>query len=323
MNWKDAFYFTKTERNGIVVLLVLIALVIVSPFLLNIFRPSKTYDFSEFDKKVREFEQLHKEYVSARAALENKTGAYAGSGVSVRLNPFIFDPNELTQSEWSQMGLPENIIRNIINYRNAGGRFRYREDLKRIYSIDDPIYEQLETYIDLPSRTPGPAASTVLATAGKNVTRSDETRYQPERESLVNTPLIIDINLADTLQWQQIRGIGPVFARRIVSYRELLGGFHSESQLLEVFGMDSARFVQIEPYIMIDDKNLHQIDINTADFVTLVRHPYLNRNQVNSIIRMRELHGPFTSVGEIKRSELINDSVFNKIAPYFSTGFLP
>jgi len=78
---------------------------------------------------------------------------------------------------------------------------------------------------------------------------------------------------------------------RIVEFREKLGGFIDKEQLRDVKGMDSARFATIEPYIVIGEATPRKLDINRADFKTLVNHPYLNYEQVKRIFNQREKRG--------------------------------
>ncbi len=315
MSWKDYFYFTKTERNGIIVLVLLILIVILMPFVYPLIFPVKTYDFSDFDKKIDRFEQMLSEYREARTAIVETYEREAGNRTSLTLNLFPFNPNNLSSEEFIEMGIPERIAGNIVNYRNAGGTFRSREDLKRIYSINNELYTQLESYIDLPTRKE--LSRIRMEERQSRSLRQDTITRRPFQPAWAD--VMLDINKADTLEWQKIRGIGEVFSRRITSYRELLGGFYSTAQLLEVFGMDSVRYEQIKPHIFISDTlELRKININTADFVTLVRHPYLERNQVNSILRMRERHGPYSSPDDILRSELIDENIYQRIAPYLS-----
>ncbi len=313
MSWKDYFYFTKTERNGIVVLVILIIIIILLPLFYPLLFPARVYDFSEFDRKVDRYEQMLAEYREARIAIDASYEREASSRISLTLNLFPFDPNNLTREEFLEIGIPERVAGNIVNYRNAGGSFRFREDLKRIYSINDDLYYKLENYIELPSREEQATIRSEERQARQFA--SDTTRratFQP-----VWADVIIDINRSDSTEWQKIRGIGPVFSRRITSYRDLLGGFYSTSQLMEVFGMDSTRFEQIQPHIHLGDSlELKRININSSDFATLIRHPYLDRNHVNSILRMRDRHGNYNSTDEILRSELIDEVLYQKIAPY-------
>jgi competence ComEA-like helix-hairpin-helix protein len=318
MGFKDYFYFTKTERNGIIVLIFLILIILAYPFVKRNFTKPETIDFTELNNQIKQYEQFLSEYEKAKESFEhNKNLAKQENQETViELKPEIFNPNELSLDEYVELGLTQAMARNIINYRNAGGQFRYREDFKRIYSITDDIYYQLESYIDLPVK-PEPGSYT-KPSADKDIPLQDSVQQFNNERTPGWADILIDINQADTTEWQKIRGIGPVFSRRITAYRDLLGGFYSTDQLMEVFGMDSARFEQIADHIFVDESELTQININDADFVKLVRHPYLNRNQVNSIIRMREQHGLYKDIDELKKSELINDSVFQKIAPYLT-----
>lgn len=319
MSWKDYFYFSKTERNGITVVIVLIVAIILYPFIHQKYTPVRYYDFSEFKEKIYRYEEMLAEYKMANEHIEEAKIRQSPTFTEThtQLTPFLFNPNELSREEFMEMGLSERIASNIVNFRNAGGQFRFKEDFERIYSINETLYAQLEDYIDLPLRTSSFPDKTGASSSAPSTRdeAAERFRYADVR---------ININNADTTDWQKIRGIGPVFSRRITSYRDLLGGFYSLEQLLEVYGMDSTRYEQISEHIFLDTVKLNTININTADFVTLVRHPYLERNQVNSILQMRDRHGPYSSVEEIKKSELINEELFGKIAPYLSvTDSLP
>jgi competence protein ComEA len=314
MGWKDYFYFTKTERNGIVVMSLLIISILLYPLIHNSLISSSTYDYSGFRQKVEQYEMMLAEYREARLELEKmKQSSFTENLKSpLILQPFRFNPNNIGSEDFIEMGIPERVANNIIRYREAGGNFRYREDLKRIYSLHENLYVQLENYIDLPAKP-------VRKDTAEGNDEKIKTEPQKNQERFTRyAEVLIHINEADTTQWQQIRGIGPVFSKRITAYRELLGGFYSTEQLREVFGIDSLKFEQISEHIFIDSIKLRKININSADFATLIKHPYLNRNQVNSILRIRERHGKYNSIADIKKSDLITEKDFSKIAPYLS-----
>lgn len=103
----------------------------------------------------------------------------------------------------------------------------------------------------------------------------------------------IDINAADTSEWKKLKGIGPTFANRICKFRKLLGGFHAKEQLLEVYGMDSLRYAQIEPSLLLDEALLQQLNVNTANLQALKKHPYLSFHQARAIVQFRKKHGDY------------------------------
>jgi DNA uptake protein ComE-like DNA-binding protein len=310
MSWKDLFYFSKGERNGIIVLLVLIIFVLFVPTIFKAFYEPKTQDFSEFDATVAEFEaRLEAMRATAEAErLERRNfSREAPAAANLRLNPFPFDPNQLPAYEWERMGLPAHVVRSIKNFENAGGSFRYKEDVKRIFLISDEMYTQLEPYIELPFR---PTTSEMPASLSRFAERPDPAE--------IRASLRINLNAADTTELVQLYGIGPTFSRRIASYRERLGGYLHPDQLLEVFGMDSTRLDEIRQNLIIDTTLIKKINLNQAEWADLVSHPYIDRNIANSLIAIRNQHGPYQSVKDIERSQLINEEVFRKIAPYLS-----
>lgn len=102
---------------------------------------------------------------------------------------------------------------------------------------------------------------------------------------------ILDINLADSTELVALPQIGNVMASRIHRYRNRLGGYATLEQLFEVKGMDSARFETIQPYIILGDYQITKINVNQDEFKTLLRHPYLEYEQVKAIVNHRERKG--------------------------------
>lgn len=114
-------------------------------------------------------------------------------------------------------------------------------------------------------------------------------------------PLMIEINTADSAQLVRLNGIGPSFARRILKYRGMLGGFFSTAQLLEVYGMDSSRYNGILENIRIDTSLIEKIPVNEADFRTMLHHPYLDYETVKMIVNYREHVGPITCSDTLRK----------------------
>jgi competence ComEA-like helix-hairpin-helix protein len=125
-----------------------------------------------------------------------------------------------------------------------------------------------------------------------------------------NTPIKaskvrIELNTADSLALDQVSGIGPAFASRILKYRERLGGFYALEQLKEVYGVDSVHFAQWLPQLALNTAVIRKIDINAASFEEFKRHPYLSYKQINA------------SLSDLKSIPLFTDEILRKLAPYF------
>lgn len=76
---------------------------------------------------------------------------------------------------------------------------------------------------------------------------------------------VLDLNSATATDLEQLPGIGPVFAGRIVKYRERLGGYAHISQIKEVYGLPEETYHKIEPYIKCDPGKVLRLDVNTAN----------------------------------------------------------
>lgn len=107
--------------------------------------------------------------------------------------------------------------------------------------------------------------------------------------------VVIDINLADSTGLMDLPQIGAVMSSRIQRYRERLGGFVAMEQLYEVKGMDTARYEVIRPYITLGEHDLRKLRVNSDEFKVLLRHPYLDYDQVKVIVNHRERRGLITS----------------------------
>ncbi len=136
----------------------------------------------------------------------------------------------------------------------------------------------------------------------------------PRQEKLAAGETIF-LNSADTAEWKKIPGIGSFYAERIVKYRNLLGGFASTKQLMEVYGIDNEMFSLISPYIK-PDNNFRKIQINKSEFKELLSHPYLDYKQVQAITNLRKRKGKVASLNELAMLEEFTTDDIERLNPY-------
>jgi competence ComEA-like helix-hairpin-helix protein len=110
-------------------------------------------------------------------------------------------------------------------------------------------------------------------------------------ETAIPQPKVIEINGADTSQLRQLRGIGPYYALKIAQYRERLGGFVKAEQLMEIEGIDAARFEMMASQIGIDHTLICKISFRNTDQSTLGKHPYIGPYAARWIVHNREQLG--------------------------------
>ena len=130
----------------------------------------------------------------------------------------------------------------------------------------------------------------------------------------------IPINSADSVQLLPLPGIGPVYAGRIIRYRELLGGYVQIDQLNEVYGLEEETIEMITDLIIIDQSMIRKIKLDSATFTQLLRHPYLQYEDVKSLVSFREFKSGIDSIQELRANNLLSDSTLEKIGPYLHFG---
>ncbi|MCZ2474670.1 helix-hairpin-helix domain-containing protein [Aquirufa ecclesiirivi] len=127
----------------------------------------------------------------------------------------------------------------------------------------------------------------------------------------------ININQADSLAWIALPGIGPAFAKRILAYRDKLGGFYRTAQLKEVYGLDTLWINEHSSQFHVGKGVFRYLYINRSDWKEF-RHPYLPYRQANLILNYRKQHGPFQNWEDLKKVKQLDEAVWQRLSPYLS-----
>jgi DNA uptake protein ComE-like DNA-binding protein len=128
----------------------------------------------------------------------------------------------------------------------------------------------------------------------------------------------IDVNRADSADLLPLPGIGPVFAGRIIKYRNLLGGYISVDQLDEVYGMPHETIERIRNLVYIDSSAIRKIYVDSASFREMLKHPYLEYNEVKALVNYRDFAGKIESIRELQDNFILTDSVLQRIEFYLA-----
>ena len=166
-----------------------------------------------------------------------------------------------------------------------------------MFCISPSEYEILEPYISIPEQ------------------KNEYADRKPEVKE-IKKKILVELNSADSVTLLTLYGIGPSFAKRIIKYRNLLGGFYSKQQLLEVYGFDQGRLDKIDAFCEVSSAGIKKININSIKTEELKKHPYLDYYTAKAIVDQRIVLRKFTSVQQIKEIPLIHDELFVKIRNY-------
>lgn len=225
-----------------------------------------------------------------------------------------FDPNTADSAQLLRLGLSPRIVTNIYRYRQAGGVFSEKKDFARLYGLTVGQYQELEPYITI-AREYRPAASLFPQQTHRqmrqNEARGDST-FEPRYPVKIAPGETIDLANADTSLLQRVPGIGPYYARRIVEYRQRLGGFVSVEQLDEIEDFPSSS----KAFFVVGNTEIQRLNINTLSLNQLKRHPYLNFRQARAIIEHRRLFGPISDLHELHLSPDFTEEAITRLLPY-------
>ncbi len=311
--FRDFFTFNKRERNGVFILLSIIAALVLYLNISSNFISQESVDFTKFDKEVKDFESSIEEkteysnYSEKQAIREEKL-----NGTEKKSESFDFNPNNLSEQNWKRLGLNEKQIKSIKKYESKGGKFKTKEDVKKMYCLSEEQYKTLEPFIQINS----PAE--IARTEGKSNSFFKEGKV--ETAIATNVPKVerlnvIELNSADSASLTTIKGIGAFYAKNIIKHRNALGGFVSKEQLLEIWKFDQEKLSAIEKYIDIDGSKIKKVNINTCEVADL-KSPYIKWTVANAIVNYRKNHGKYKTVDEIKKTDLVDEETYRKIVPY-------
>jgi len=310
MKWKeflrDYFVFTRKERIGLLIVILVIIGIWIFP---KLSRPSAPQTIPPDTSWIHAAEKL--------MTLADDSDDLPDTNDLADIRPFgqlpleskgqlfDFDPNTLSTGGWKKLGIREKTISTIQNYLKKGGHFSEAEDLKKIYGVRPDDYLRLKPYIRITStKTESPA--------------NKQSEFKKETFATKPRLVVVDINTADTAAFIALPGIGSKLALRIVNFRDKLGGFYSVDQIAETYGLPDYAFLKIKPFLKFETSIVKKFNINTATREEMKSHPYLKWNLANAIVEYRNQHGAFSSLEDLKKISLITTDIFDKVKFYLA-----
>jgi competence ComEA-like helix-hairpin-helix protein len=281
----NSLEFSKRSRRAILVFLALFVILAIIPRIILYYTPEKPIKFNWKEQQIIQNFKPIKEKKNAKYTKKNYLTP-----------PEKFDPNTYSVSDWIQLGLSQKQAEAVLKFGKYG--FKSKEDLKRVFVIPQELMLKIIDSTFYPE---------------KNSTNISITEFKKE-----NNNKVVDINSASEQELQAINGIGPFFAKNIAKRREQLGGYINEEQLLEVWKMTPEKMEEIKPYIQIDLHQVKKLNINIATAEEFKKHPYFTWNMANAIVKLRNQHGPFKSINDLKMSVVLSEELFLKIKPYLT-----
>lgn len=292
------FLLTGEQWLGLLLLGVIIAATLVG---MKYLQPADEPTILVEDSIKSDFKDYQVKQDSLYKAKWKKT--YKRDTIAIRMQ--VFDPNTVDSMTLLHLGFKPWQAKNMLKYRAKGGKYRKKEDLKKLYGMTDSMYLALTPYIYIKD-------SIVVDSARIDSVHMDSLPKwkSPKKDTILN------LRTADTTELKLIRGIGSYRAKMIVRYREQLGGYARVEQIMEARGMDKVIADSILPHFYIDSVVVNKIPINHIRPEVLQRHPYLNFEQAKAIYEYRRKHIRIKSAEELKKIKGLSPTDIEKILIY-------
>lgn len=293
MNIKDYFAFTRGEKRGTVVLLLIIVALIAANFSVDLFKSEHQTDFSEFETAINEFE---KEIIADKKSSKE---------VLTKIELFEFNPNTISDQEWEKLGFKDWQIKTINNYKSKGGNWKTKNDVSKIYGLEESHFEQLKPFILLPN----------------NYKKKNKSYKKKEKVKIKYFKF--DPNTISKEDWKLL-GFKDWQIKTIFNYKSQGGSWKSKADVKKIYGLDESDYFKLAPYILLPETTVKKeyskpkkdytkkVDINTADAKELTNlKGIFSEKYAAIIIKHRDKIGGFTAKEQLNDVWNMTEKTYN------------
>jgi len=274
---KSHFALSRSQQNGIFVLVLLIV----------VFQGFVLFDLSSEEQPEKISDSRIKAYQKQLDSINRKS-------LQKKDTIYPFNPNYITDFKGYQLGMNVEEIDRLLVYRQSGKWVNSIEDFQKVTGISDSLLKKLRPSFRFPEWTQ------------KKITVTAQ-----QKRSEVTGIVISDLNSASADDFKRINGVGDVLSQRIVKYRNSIGGFLSQIQLHDVYGLSQEVIERINARFQIVTKpNIVIKNLNLATEAELGEIPYFNQKLAKEIVNYRKLHEQVSSFKELSK---INGFPYDKI----------
>lgn len=267
-NIRSHFVFNKSQRNGIFLLIIFIILLQGIYFYFRFSSETKEDLISD-----QELEQFRQEVDSL------KNVAAAAEDVKI----FPFNPNFITDYKGYTLGMSLEEINKLHAFREKDKYVNSAKQFQEVTGVSDSLLEEISPYFKFPSWV-------------------NQSQPKSEKSKISSAVSKIDLNKADAEQLKKVNGIGDVLSARIIKYRESIGGFRSEIQLFDVYGLSLEVIERIrQNFIVILPSGAEKTNLNTISVLELSELPYFNYEIAREVIEYRNLRGEILDFEEMAK----------------------
>lgn len=284
---KSHFWYNKRQRNGILFLAIIIIALQLIFFFVDFSSEEKinlnTSEVTAFQTQIDSLKQLK---------LAKRTPKI-----------YPFNPNFITDFKGYQLGMSSQEIDKLLTYRSLGKYINSTEEFQNVTGVSDSLLNVVSSYFKFPDWVNKTEQTTTITLSAVETSNK-------------NFPLR-DLNSATAEDLKSINGVADKLAKRIIKYRNKLGGFSLPQQLNEVYYLEKNIADKIlKRFKIIQKPHIKKININNATFKEVLAIPYINYELTKKIFNYRDKVSKIKSLEELKKIDEFPTEKLDRIALY-------
>lgn len=288
--FKSHFWYTKSQRNGIFLLLIIIAVLQTVIFFVDFSGDDLVdYDTNEMAILQKQIDSLK----LAKISEENKI--------------YPFNPNYITDFKGEQLGMSLKEINRLLAFRKTGKFVNSKEEFQQITQVSDSLLSKISPNFKFPDWVVKKNQQKKLSKTSKKSSNSSFSKKLTTR----------DINKATQEDFKIIYGIGDKLSERIIKYRSKLQGFSLPEQFYEVWGLEKdIADKALEMFNIIEKPLIKKTNINTASFKEVLKNPYIDYKLCKQIFDYRDEVAELQNINELKNIKNFPLNKYDRIVLY-------
>jgi DNA uptake protein ComE-like DNA-binding protein len=283
---KPHFWYNKSQRNGVLFLLLLIVLLQILSSFVDFSNNEKPLPDNQVQRLQSQIDSLKKIEIEKR---KPKT--------------YPFNPSYITDYKGAQLGMSIEEIDRLLVFRKQNKFINSASQFQKVTKISDSLLDAISPYFKFPDWI-------VHQNKTKNSARINRKRTVVRvSTSNLNTATIQDL--------QTVNGVNVFLAQRIIKYRKRIKGFTFKSQLLEVWKLEKETASDIFSIFSIKEKPvIEKMNVNTASFKEVLSIPYINYDLCKKIFQFKDEVAELQSIEELKNIEGFPEDKYDRIVLY-------
>jgi competence ComEA-like helix-hairpin-helix protein len=281
-SFSSYFNFSKSQRTGLVFLLVFIVIL------------QAIYFFIDFSLPIKENPEKEK-WLAVQSEIDSVKGVVLNNSYKI----YPFNPNFISDYKGYKLGMSIQEIDRLLAFRKQNKYVNSAEEFQKVTQVSDSLLRVLAPNFKFPDWV------------NKKNTAASFTNSKYSVFAKKEKTVIIDINTASLGDLIKVYGIGEVTAQRILSYKEILGGFVAMEQLNEVWGLSPEVLANLNKQFQVKSTlGIKKYDINNASIKELAQFPYFKYTIARQIVMYRSMNGDIHNIEDLTKIKgMPNDKI--------------